>query len=300
MENSTQSINTDIILTNVFVSILIIFTFSFLLFLFVGFIYTRLNRIKATRRRERFIIQKKCRDHNFKDLKKSEITIIFDTFLNIENLSNNDFMTILESRDKNEIFDILKNHVTNFSSIPEPKKFILQKFKEFKNKYKPYFNDEIIEVKKRKLEAELSIGVLAALTMGFSISIFDLKNESFYDFLIIDILKYVHVIIGSLVSSLSMINVISSTSIYFKGMKKLSEFHDKNTIIFNFNWWWDEIRKFRKLARYCFVYNLPLFLLSFVTNPDIWITDLYLAIISTMIILVSIIFGIVLYYRVNK
>ena len=300
MNNFTQSINTDIILTNVFVSGLIIFIILFLLFLLAGIIYNKLNKIKKSRTREKFIIEKKCKDHNFKSLKKSEIKILFDTFLNIEDLSNNDFMTILESQDKNEIYDLLKNHVINFNSLPQPKKFILQKFKEFKNKYKPYFNDEIIEVKKRKLEAELSIGVLAALTMGFSISIFDLKNETFYDFLIIDILKYIHVIIGSLVSSLSMINVISSTSIYFKGMKKLSSNRSKNDIILEFNSWWNDIRKFRKSARYCFIYNLPLFLLSFVTNPDIWTNNLYLAIISTIIIIISIVFGIVLYYRINK
>ena len=207
---------------------------------------------------------------------------------------------IFKLEDYNDVYDEIKDNIIDEYNDNIDKYKFMQDYFNMKDEFHPHSNEDLYEINKRKLEAEISIGVLSAIIMGFSISIYKIENyKNYYDTLF-NILNYVHVFIKSVVSGLSMLNVISSTTIYFQGMMIISRRHINNKkMLEDFDKWWNNIKKLRTLIRYCFIYCLPLFLISFVTNPDIWINNIFLAIFNLVIIYGSVIFGTIAYYKFN-
>ena len=190
----------------------------------------------------------------------------------------------------NQNVDISKNSINKYT--------FSQDYDRIKDEFKHHSNEDLYEINKRKLDAEISIGVLSAIIMGFSISVYRLENYKNYDDFLFNVLNYIHVFIKSVVSGLSMLNVISSTTVYFTGMSIISRRHRNNQIMLkDFDKWWDNIETTRIVIRYCFIYCLPMFLISFVTNPDIWINNIILAIFNLVIIYTSVVVGTVSYCK---
>ena len=135
--------------------------------------------------------------------------------------------------------------------------------------------------------------------MGFSITVYNVETYKNYTYIVYNILNYFHVFIKSIVSGLAMLNVIFNNDL-FQGMKIISRKKKSNYVMLeDFNKWWDKIKKPRKIIRYCFIYSLPLFLISFITNPIIWINNIFLAIFNLVIIYISVICGSITYCKLN-
>lgn len=243
--------------------------------------------------------------HDIQSLTVEEVQCIFSQYgyTNID-IDGAHLNFLFQLEDVNAVLAAVRPHLLVTNSLGarsdiDAHQFSID-FESIQNKYKPHSCQDLYEIIKRKLEAEISVGVLSAIIMGFSVSIYKIENYRNYHDPLFNILNYVHVFIQSLVSGLSMLNVISSTTIYFQGMSIISRQHRNNAaMLTDFNTWWHRISMIRKLIRYCFIYCLPLFLLSFITNPDIWINNIYLAVFNLVIIYTSVIFGTVAYCKFN-
>lgn len=244
------------------------------------------------------LIQSIFTENNLENMTFVEINPIFRKY-NFRNLNIDGKMLYyifnLDTYDK--VYEELKDKITYFNE-PIDKYEFNHIWDKIVDEFKPHSNTDIYEIYKRKLDAEISIGVLSAIIMGFSISIYKIENYKNYFNTLYNVLNYVHVFIKSIVSGLSMLNVISSTTIYFQGMKIISRIDKNNKNMINdFNKWWNNIEKTRVFIRYCFIYCLPLFLVGFVTNPDIWINNLFLALFNLVIIYTCVIIGSISYCK---
>eukprot|EP01051_Picozoa_sp_SAG22_P014740 SAG22_NODE_1832_length_3477_cov_3.782416_2_plen_184_part_00 len=147
----------------------------------------------------------------------------------------------------------------------------------------------------RKLEAEASIGVLAALVAGFALAMLpgiDLKPDTdaaraapattFGECLV-----YAHVMSLSLVAGAGMLNVVSTSTMYWAGMKIFSK--RKGSLendLEVFDLWWDGIKGRRQNCRHAFIYSVPLFLFSTATCPCLWSQHRGVAVANALIMLV--------------
>ena len=246
------------------------------------------------------IISKIFRKNRIEDLINEDIDLILNKFgyENI-NLNGSKLYYILSIDDYDTVFDELIMSISKNGGLINKYTF-KKKWDNIKDNIKPHTNHDLYEINKRKLEAEISVGVLSAIIMGFSISVYNVETYKNYTYIVYNILNYFHVFIKSIVSGLAMLNVISSTTIYFQGMKMISRRNKSNYVMLeDFNKWWNKIKKPRKIIRYCFIYSLPLFLISFITNPAIWINNIFLAIFNLVIIYIAVIFGSITYCKLN-
>ena len=126
----------------------------------------------------------------------------------------------------------------------------------------------------RKLEAEASIGVLAALVAGCALPASDVilsPEEIATLHPLFGMLVYFHVTALCLVFAAGMVNVVFTSTMYWAGMKIFSK--RKGSIendLKVFDAWWDSIKDTRQTVRRAFVYSVPLFLLAIASSPGFW------------------------------
>ena len=130
----------------------------------------------------------------------------------------------------------------------------------------------------RKLEAEASIGVLAALVAGCALAVLGADSDFVLEpkeaaalHPLFGVLVYAHVLALSLVAGAGMINVVSTSTLYWAGMKIFSKRKGTQANDLRvFDVWWDGIKSTRQLSRHAFLYSVPLFLFAMATSPGLW------------------------------
>ena len=154
---------------------------------------------------------------------------------------------------------------------------------------------EMRDSNQRKLEAESTVGVLAALVAGFALSMIPaytsiadpaeecrcalLGAESMAS--VIVICEYVHVLGLGAVAALAAYSVVFTTGFNFIGTKILSQ--RKATLdqkVATFNAWFDSPKgRERQRSRTAFAVSLPMFLISISVTPKVVCADCVLALL---------------------
>ena len=156
----------------------------------------------------------------------------------------------------------------------------------------------------KKLAAESSIGILATLIAGFSISALPNINnnnavckcslwESETNYMINETLMWISSIFLSLTTVLSIISIFYSSGLFWLGMKKISFREHKNQnntvlkqnlnkrveILNKLNLWWDQEHVSRNILRKLFVSTFLFFTNGFILMPSMWCNNCILGII---------------------
>ena len=101
-------------------------------------------------------------------------------------------------------------------------------------------------------------------------------------------LIYLHTMSLSCVSGAGMLNVVSTSTLYWAGMKIFSK--RKGSLendLAVFDQWWDNIKDLRQFNRHAFLYSVPLLLFSAATTPGLWKQNLGLAASNAVVMLSS-------------
>ena len=148
--------------------------------------------------------------------------------------------------------------------------------------------EELREGCLRKLEAEASIGVLAALVAGCAVPASDVvlsPEEAATLHPLFGMLVYFHVTALCLVFAAGMVNVVFTSTMYWAGMKIFSK--RKGSIendLTVFDAWWDSIKHTRQTVRNAFLYSVPLLLVAVASSPGFWKQSPSLAAINAVIL----------------
>lgn len=300
----TVDMITDIIIVFLLLSVLLNFGFVVFSIVCSSKCYQKQQRGQIMTNSSSKILEKIFVRNEIEALSVDDVNYLFSQYgyINVD-ITGEHLLYLFNLDSVDEVYQEVQGHILKPSHADDTslnKYLFIHQFQKMRDEYRPHTNEDMYEIIKRKLDAEISVGVLSAIIMGFSISIFKVENYRNYHDMLFNILNYVHVFIQSIVSGMSMLNVISSTTIYFQGMTIISQHHRSNRqMLEDFQSWWCQISTIRKLVRYCFIYCLPMFLLSFITNPDIWLSNIYLAIFNLIIIYASVVCGSISYCRFN-
>lgn len=163
------------------------------------------------------------------------------------------------------------------------------------------------DIREKKLTAESSIGILATLITGFSISLLPNNKIETSDncncilwsqdtnHKIQLFLYWLHTILIALTASISSLSVVESTGLYWYGMKLLSKRNNQFQLqIQDFDNYWNSQKNSRQYYRLLFFITISIFLLSFSFIPTVWCNNCILGLITGLLFLISSIINLII------